>query len=95
MVYVKYSKYKGVYTALVVMLLFSAFIACSGIFYITLPWKVIDPSDPEFNPQKFDFRDYSPAEFKTIFDQCDELKKVVKVGMGKAENDRILVGSAG
>ncbi len=52
------------------------------------PFKVKDPSDPKFNPDKFAFRDYNSK---------DELTNVFRVlfplGTGKEKVDKILVKS--
>jgi len=55
-----------------------------------MPWKVTDPSDPKFDPMKFEYTDYhSNSEFRTA------LKIMFPLGTEKSYIDKILVEVGG
>jgi hypothetical protein len=58
--------------------------ACSN------PFKVTDPSDPKFNPDKFRFEDYPGIPQMT-----EALKKLFPVGTPKEFVERVLVKAGG
>ncbi|MCB1558099.1 MAG: hypothetical protein KDJ50_04175 [Alphaproteobacteria bacterium] len=68
----------------IVSLCMLATTACSD------PFKVTDPSDPKFNPDKFKFEDYPGIPLMT-----DALKKLFPVGTPKEFVEKILVDVGG
>lgn len=58
--------------------------ACSN------PFKVTDPSDPKFNPDKFSFNDY-----KTHEELRDAFRKLFPVGTDREFIERVLVNAGG
>ncbi len=57
------------------------------IWYVVLdfplPWKITNPSDPRFDPMKFEFTDYGPNEIRNI------LPVMFPVGTNKSEVDKV------
>lgn len=54
------------------------------------PFKVTDPAESGFNPDKFSFSDYKSAE-----ELRDAFKKLFPVGVPKQFVDRVLVDAGG
>jgi hypothetical protein len=63
----------------------SAIVILIGAVFWINPFKVTNPADPRFDPDKFSFSDYAISETEWI------LKKMFPVGIRKAEVDRILI----
>lgn len=83
---------RGVYSfllgALSTLLFLAAFI-WYGVLAYPVPWKVIDPTDPRFDPLEFRFSDYSPSYLLEV-QPC-----LFPAGTPKSYVDHILVEIGG
>tara|TARA_R110002124_G_scaffold64985_2_gene177941 strand:+ start:758921 stop:759412 length:492 start_codon:yes stop_codon:yes gene_type:complete len=60
------------------------------LFWHAAPFKIKDPSDPQFNPSKFRFIDY-----KEVKPLESALNTLFATGTTKAEIDKVLLNTAG
>jgi hypothetical protein len=58
-------------------------------FYQPYPFKVTDPTDPRFNPDRFRFSDYGPGELKPAF------RILFPIGTSKEFVERVLIKATG
>lgn len=81
-------RFRGSYSFIagaVSTLLCLAAIIWYGVFAFPLPWKITDPHDPRFNPQNFQFTDYSNSR-----ELSEVLRVMFPVGTEKEVVDRAL-----
>lgn len=62
--------------------------ALAAYLFIAEPFKITDPSDPRFNPDKFKFSDYKSRD-----DLIHVYRTTFPVGTSKAFVDRVLIKS--
>jgi hypothetical protein len=75
-----WKKKYAILTALLVVVFLGGFMAFGN------PFKVTDPSDPRFNPDKFSFSDYKSRE-----ELADAFRVLFPVGTPKEFVDRVLI----
>lgn len=75
----------GFLAGAITVLLILAAIIWYGVFAYPLPWKVIDPTDPRFDPQSFRFTDYDTGR-----ELGEALRAMFPVGTSKEQIDALL-----
>ncbi len=82
----KFGLFYGFFAGIISTLLVLIAIIWYGVFAYPLPWKVIDPTDPRFDPMEFRFTDYESGVKEAAFYSC-----LFPAGTEKTYIDKILV----